>query len=48
MEDAFSDFKSWYFAKPLVTRSYLTGTLILAMLVSLGVVSPYSLTYTFS
>jgi hypothetical protein len=48
MEDAFSDFKAWYFSKPLVTRSYLTGTFLLAVLVSMGIVSPYSLTYTFS
>jgi len=47
MDDAFSDFKSWYFSKPLVTRTFLTGVFILAALVSLGIVSPYSLTYTF-
>lgn len=47
MDDAFSDFKSWYLSKPLVTRSYLTGVFILAAVVSLGIVSPYALTYTF-
>ena len=47
MDDAFSDFKSWYFSKPLVTRTYLSGVFLLAALVSMAVVSPYGLTYTF-
>lgn len=47
MEDAFSDFKSWYFSKPLVTRTYLTGVFMMAALVSLAIVSPFALTYTF-
>lgn len=47
MDDALSDFKAWYFSKPLVTRTYLTGVFLLSTLVSLNVVSPYSLTYTF-
>jgi hypothetical protein len=47
MEDAFSDFKAWYFSKPLVTRTYLSGVCLLATLVSLAIVSPYGLTYTF-
>jgi hypothetical protein len=47
MNDAFSDFKSWYFSKPLITRSYLTGVFILAALVSLGITSPYSLIHSF-
>lgn len=47
MEDAFSDFKSWYLSKPLVTRSYLTVVFILAAIVSLGFLSPYSFVYTF-
>lgn len=47
MEDAFSDFKSWYLSKPLVTRSYLTGVFILAAIVSLNIVTPYALTYSF-
>lgn len=47
MDDAFSDFKSWYFSKPLATRTYLSGVFLLAALVSLAIVSPYGLTYTF-
>lgn len=47
MDDALADFKAWYFSKPLVTRSYLSGVFLLSTLVSLNIVSPYSLTYTF-
>lgn len=48
MDDPASEFKQWYMGQPVVTRTYLTGTFILACLVSLGMVSPYSLFYTFS
>lgn len=48
MDDAFSDFKAWYLSKPLITRSFLTGVFVLAAVISLGLVSPYSLTYTFN
>ncbi len=47
MDDAFSDFKAWYLSKPLFTRTFLTGVFVLAALVSLGIVTPYALTYTF-
>lgn len=47
MEDAVSEFKTWYFAKPLVTRSYLAVCVSMTLLITLGIVSPKMLFYTF-
>ena len=47
MDDPASEFKQWYMSQPVVTRTYLTGTFILACLISLKLVSPFSLLYTF-
>lgn len=42
-----TEFKQWYLRQPVVTRTYLTGAFVLACLVSLKIVSPFSLYYTF-
>lgn len=47
MDDSLADFKAWYMSRPLITRSYLAGCIVLTILVSLGVLNPYALTYTF-
>ena len=44
MDDPASE---WYMGQPVVTRTYLTGTFLLACLVSLKMISPFSLFYTF-
>lgn len=47
MNDPILEFKNWYFNKPLATRTYLTGAVILALLTTLSLVTPVSLLYTF-
>lgn len=47
MEDAFGDFKTWYFAKPLVTRTFLAICVAVTLLMTFGLVSPYTFLYTF-
>ena len=47
MDDPLSEFKSWYLKQPILTRYYLTGAFVIAILVSLGLASPYSFYYTF-
>ena len=47
MEDALADFKIWYFSKPLFTRTYLAICTVFTLLITLKLVSPMSLLYTF-
>ena len=43
-----TEFKAWYMSKPVVTRTYLTGAFLLACLVSLKIVSPFLMFFTFN
>jgi di/tricarboxylate transporter len=47
MEDAVEQFKGWYFAQPIFTRSFLTACTIQTLLLSFGMVSPFTLIYSF-
>ena len=47
MNEGIQDFKTWYLNQPLVTRTYLAAALTVTIIISLHLVSPYSLTYTF-
>lgn len=47
MEDPATEFKEWYLKQPVVTRTYVTGAFVLACLVSLRMVTSFSLFYTF-
>ena len=47
MDDPVSEFKEWYFKQPLVTRTYLSATFIMACLLSFQVFSPLELYYDF-
>jgi Derlin-2/3 len=43
-----SEFKTWYFSKPLVTRTYLAICTAMTLLITLGLIGPKLLFYTFS
>jgi len=47
MEDGLRDFKAWYFTKPLITRTYLAICVGFTIAVSLGLLNPLQLFYTF-
>ena len=47
MDDPVTEFKQWYLGQPVVTRTYLTVAFVLACLVSLKIVSPFAMFYTF-
>ena len=47
MQDGINDFKTWYMSKPLFTRSFLAASVVITIVITLGLVSPYSLYYTF-
>lgn len=47
MEDAFEEFKGWYMTRPFFTRTYLSVCVGITLLVSLRVVAPQILAYTF-
>lgn len=47
MENAVEDFKGWYFTKPLFTRTYLTLVTLVTLMITLRVVAPLSLAYSF-
>lgn len=46
MDDPVQEFKTWYLTRPLITRTYLTVSFVLAALLSLEFVSPNSMYYT--
>ena len=48
MEDPVAEFKNWYLSKPFMTRTYLSGATLLALLVTLNIVTPYELFYSFT
>ena len=48
MEDALGDFKAWYFTKPLFTRTYLSVCTVMTLLISLRMVNPMALLYSFN
>jgi hypothetical protein len=41
------DFELWYKDLPFVTRTYLTSILVTTTVISLGIISPYSLILNF-
>jgi Derlin-2/3 len=43
-----SEFKTWYFSKPLVTRTYLAICTAMTLLITLQLLNPKLLYYTFS
>ena len=45
MEDALSEFKAWYFTKPLFTRTYLAACTVLTLLITLRLVNGLNLIY---
>lgn len=47
MDDAFGDFKSWYLSKPLVARTYVTISFILAAAFGLQLLAYPYIPYTF-
>jgi len=47
MDDPVAEFRTWYFSKPVFTRTYMAGSVILALLTTIGIITPYSLYYTF-
>jgi hypothetical protein len=47
MEDAITDFKAWYFSKPIFTRTYLAICVGMTLLTTLGILSGMQLFYTF-
>jgi hypothetical protein len=47
MDEALGDFKAWYFTKPLFTRTYLTVCTVFTLLISLRLVGPLMLLYSF-
>ena len=47
MEDALADFKIWYFSKPLFTRTYLAICTAVTLLITLKLLSPMTILYTF-
>lgn len=47
MEDGLADFKAWYFTKPIFTRTYLSICTVLTLLITLQLVNPMILLYTF-
>jgi len=47
MEDGLRDFKAWYFSKPLLTRTYLAICVGMTLAITLGLLKPFSLFYTF-
>ena len=48
MDDPVLEIKNWYLSKPLVTRSYIAVSTLLALLLTLNIISPYALYYTFT
>ena len=42
-----TEFKAWYFSKPLVTRTYLAICTVFTLLITLQVLNPIILFYTF-
>lgn len=47
MEDPVQEFKQWYRSQPVVTRTYIAGSFIIACCLSLKFIEGFSLTYTF-
>jgi hypothetical protein len=47
MDDPIQEFKNWYLSKPIVTRTYMAGSVILGLLTVLDIVTPYHLYYNF-
>lgn len=48
MDDPIQEFRNWYFTKPVVTRTYMTGSVILGILTVLNILTPYNLYYDFT
>lgn len=48
MDEGFRDFKAWYLTKPIVARTYVTVSLLLAALFGLQVISYAVIPYTFN
>ena len=48
MEEALGDFKAWYFTKPLFTRTYLSVCTVVTLLITLRMVNPMALIYSFN
>ena len=47
MEEALEEFKGWYMTRPIFTRTYLSVCVVMTLLVTLKVVAPQILAYTF-
>jgi Derlin-2/3 len=48
MEDPIADFLEWYQTRPLVTKTFLTLSTLLSVLVTMDCISIYQVFYTFS
>lgn len=48
MEDPIADFIHWYKTRPIITKSFLTLSTLLSVLVTMNAFSVYEVYYTFS
>lgn len=48
MDEGFQDFKAWYLQKPLVARTYVTVSFLLAAAFGMGLLAYPYIPYTFS
>lgn len=47
MEDPIADFIQWYKSRPIITKTFLTLSTILSILVTIGYLSVHQIYYTF-